>query len=280
MRILMTGARGQLGHELARGLTGDTLILADHLAYDLTEPAVGHKIAEQRPDVIIHAAAFTNVDGCERDPNTAFQVNARGTRRVAEGAARTGARLVYVSTDYVFDGGQTRPYVETDPVHPLNMYGWSKLLGEQEAQDACPDALIVRTSWLYGVHGKNFVKTILQLAANQSEIRVVNDQRGSPTYARHLAGMIGELIRRNVCGVIHVGGEGACSWYDFATAILQEAGSQCRVVPISTAESGRLAKRPGYSALSTALLKRYGLELPPWREGLKQFFVDQKEQES
>lgn len=285
MRMLVTGAQGQLGRELEQVLIGEDLILADHADYDLRDRSIGQKIAKQYPHIIIHAAAFTNVDGCERDPLTAFQVNACGTRRVAQGAASIGARLVYISTDYVFDGMQTSPYTETDQVHPLNMYGWSKLLGEQEAQEACPDALIVRTSWLYGVHGKNFVKTILQLSARQPEISVVNDQQGSPTYARHLAEVIRELIRRDVRGVVHVGGEGACSWYDFAVAILQEAGSHCCVLPISTADSGRPAKRPGYSVLSTVLLRQYGVTLPPWRDGLKQFFVDrsatdQKEQES
>jgi len=274
MRILVTGARGQLGRELQQVLQGEEVIAADQPEYELTDSKLGEKIAAQRPDLVIHAAAYTNVDGCERDPDFAFRVNVEGTRRVAEGTAKAGARLVCLSTDYVFDGKKTEPYTEQDPVNPLNVYGRSKLMGEQEALKVCPKALIVRTSWLYGVHGKNFVKTILHLAATKPEIRVVNDQRGSPTYARDLAGVIVELIRRDMRGVVHAGGEGACSWYEFAEAILQEARSPCRVIPISTAASGRLARRPAYSALSTALLRQHGLRLPPWQDGLHRFMAE------
>ncbi len=274
MRIVLTGANGQLGYELQRVLSGADLILADQPDFELTDPAVGEKIAAQRPEVVIHAGSYTDVDGCERDPDTAFQVNAQGTRRVAEGAVKAGARLVYISTDYVFDGKKDDPYTESDPVNPLNIYGKSKLMGEREALATCPNTLILRTSWLYGLHGKNFVKTILQLAATWPEISVVDDQRGSPTYARDLAQVIVELVRREVVGLVHVGGEGEASWYEFARAILQEAQSGCRVLPISTATSGRLAPRPRYSVLSTALLGRYGLHLSLWRDGLRQFFVE------
>jgi dTDP-4-dehydrorhamnose reductase len=275
MRILVTGANGQLGYELLRALTGEDVIAANQPDYELTDPQVADKIAATRPDLVIHTAGYTDVDGCERDPETAFTVNAHGTRRVAEGAAKANARLIYISTDYVFDGKKTEPYTERDPVNPLNVYGRSKLAGEEEAVKGCRRTLVLRTSWLYGVHGKNFVKTILSLAVAQPEVRVVEDQRGSPTYARHLAQVIAGLIRSDVTGVVHAGGEGECSWYEFAKAILQEAGLGCRVVPISTAESGRLALRPPYSALSTAILHQHGLSLPPWREGVRQFLVDQ-----
>ena len=274
MRILLTGASGQLGREMQRALAGEDVIPANRPDYELTDPALSAKIAATHPDLVIHAAGFSDVDGCEQDPETAFQVNAQATSRVAEGAVRAGARLVYISTDYVFDGKKGEPYTEGDPVGPLNVYGCSKLMGEQEALKTCPRAIIVRTSWLYGVHGKNFVKTILSLAVTQPEVRVVEDQRGSPTYARHLAQVVAGLIRSDVTGVIHAGGEGECSRYEFAKAILQEAGLGCRVVPISTAESGRLARRPPYTALSTAFLHQHGLNLPPWREGVRQFLVD------
>jgi len=274
MRILVTGARGQLGQELQQVLQGEEVIAADQPEYELTDSKLGEQIAAQRPDLVIHAAAYTDVDGCERDPDLAFRVNVEGTRRVAEGTTKAGARLLCLSTDYVFDGKKTEPYTEQDPVNPLNVYGRSKLMGEKEALKVCPKALIVRTSWLYGMHGKNFVKTILCLAATQPEIKVVNDQRGSPTYARDLAGVIVELIGRDRRGVVHAGGEGACTWYEFACAITQEAGYSCRVVPISTAESGRLAVRPAYSVLSTALLRRYGLRLPPWQDGLHRFMAE------
>src|SRR5437867_2695492 len=277
MRILVTGAKGQLGQELQRVLTGEDVIAADRPDYELTDPKLGDEIASTRPNLVIHTAGYTDVDGCERDPEIAFAVNAQGTRRVAEGAAEANARLIYISTDYVFDGKKTEPYTERDPVNPLNVYGRSKIAGEEEAVKGCRRTLVLRTSWLYGVHGKNFVKTILSLAGTQPELRVVEDQRGSPTYARHLAQVIAGLIRLDVTGVIHAGGEGECSRYEFAKAILQEAGLRCRVVPISTAESGRLAWRPPYSALSTALLHLHVLSLPPRREGVRQFLADRAE---
>jgi dTDP-4-dehydrorhamnose reductase len=275
MRFLVIGAKGQLGRELQRILRGEDVIAADRPEYALTDPMLGEKIAAQRPDLVIHTAAYTDVDGCEQDPETAFTVNAQGTRRVAEGTAKANARLIYLSTDYVFDGKKTEPYTERDPVNPLSVYGRSKLAGEEEAVKGCHRTLVLRTSWLYSVHGKNFVKTILQLAATQPEVRVVEDQRGSPTYARHLAQVIAGLIRTDVTGVIHAGGEGECSRYELAQAIIQEGGLECRVVPISTAESGRLAWRPPYSVLSTAFLHQHGLSLPPWREGVRQFLADQ-----
>src|SRR2546428_9113290 len=274
MRILLTGANGQLGYELQRVLTGEDVIAADRPDYELTDPKLGDKIASIRPNQVVHTAGYTDVDGCERDPDTAFEVNAKGTRRVAEGAAKANARLIYISTDFVFDGKKTEPYTERDPVNPLNVYGRSKLAGEEEAVKGCRRTLVLRTSWLYGVHGKNFVKTILSLAVTQPEVRVVEDQRGSPTYARHLAQVIAGLIRSDVTGVIHAGGEGECSRYEFANAILQEAGLGCRVMPILPAESGRPALRPPYSALSTAFLHQHGLSLPPWREGVRQFLMD------
>ena len=273
MRILLTGANGQLGQELQRVLCSEDVIPTCRPDYDLMHPGLGDKLIAQRPDVVIHAASYTDVDGCERDPDRALRVNVEGTRRVAEGVARATARLVYISTDYVFDGKKAEPYTERDPVNPLNVYGRTKWMGEQEALAACPEALVVRTSWLYGLHGKNFVKTILQLAATQQEIRVVNDQRGSPTYARDLAEVIAKLIQRHVSGVVHAGGAGECTWYDFAKAILHEAGSRCRVVPISSAEAGRLAVRPYYSVLSNARLSQYGLALPPWQDGLTRFMA-------
>src|SRR2546427_3573485 len=274
MRILLTGANGQLGYELQRVLSDEDLVLADRPDYELTDPKLLDEIASTRPNLVIHTAGYTDVDGCERNPEIAFAVNAQGTRRVAEGAAKANARLIYISTDYVFDGKKTEPYTERDPVNPLNVYGRSKLAGEEEAVKGCRRSLVLRTSWLYGVHGKNFVKTVLSLAVTQPEVRVVEDQRGSPTYALHLAQVIAGLIRSDVTGVIHAGGEGECSRYEFAKAILQEAGLQCRVVPISTAESGRLAVRPSYSVLSTALLRQHRLSLLPWRTGLQRFVAD------
>jgi len=255
-------------------LNREEVISADQPEFELTDPTLPVRIADLAPEAIIHAASLTDVDACERDPAEAFRVNAQGTHRVADAAAKVGARLVYLSTDYVFDGAKAEPYTESDPVNPLNAYGRSKLMGEQAVLAACPTALIVRTSWLYGVHGKNFVKTILALAARQSEMQVVNDQRGSPTYARELASVIGDLLRQKVQGIVHAGGEGECTRYEFAQAILDAAQIRCRNVPITTPESCRLAPRPAYSVLSTARLQSYGLRLSPWRVGLKQFLQE------
>src|SRR5438445_6323576 len=203
MRILVTGAKGQLGQELQRVLRVEEVIAANQPEYELTDPMLGENIAAQRPDLVIHTAAYTDVDGCERNPESAFAVNAQGTRRVAEGAAKANARLIYLSTDFVFDGKKTEPYTERDPVNPLNVYGRSKLAGEEEAVKGCHRTLVLRTSWLYGVHGKNFVKIILSLAGTQPEIRVVEDQRGSPKYALQLAHVIAGLIRSDVTVLIN-----------------------------------------------------------------------------
>jgi dTDP-4-dehydrorhamnose reductase len=274
MRVLLTGAYGQLGSELQQVLSHDELIRADLPEFDLSDSTITRKVIEQGPEVIIHAGANTDVDGCERDPDGAFRVNTEGTRRVAEAAAQLGAILVYLSTDYVFDGTKHEPYEEGDPTSPVNAYGRSKLMGEREVLGCGAQALIVRTSWLYGRYGKNFVKTILGLAARQEEVRVVDDQRGSPTYARELAAVIVALLHQGARGIIHAGGEGACSWYEFAGAIVEEAQIRCRVTPIATAEAGRLALRPPYSVLSTIRLHDYGIHLSPWRVALKRFLHD------
>jgi dTDP-4-dehydrorhamnose reductase len=271
MRILITGANGQLGWELQRALSTHDLILADQPEFELTDPHVTRKIISLQPEVCVHAAAYTDVDGCEREPQRAVHVNADGAARVADAAAQVGAYLVYVSTDYVFDGKKTEPYTETDVPNPVNAYGRSKLLGEQAVLSRCPGSLIIRTSWLYGRHGRNFVKTILDLARSRGELRVVSDQYGSPTYARELAGVIAQLVQQRHHGVLHTGGAGSCSWYEFAAAILEEAKIPCRNIPISTAESDRLAKRPPYSVLSSARLNSYGLALSGWQEALKDF---------
>ena len=271
MRILITGANGQLGRELQRALSSHDLILADQPEFELTDPQMTGKIISLQPEVCVHAAAYTDVDGCERDPQRAVQVNADGAALVAEAAAQIGAYLVYVSTDYVFDGKKTEPYTETDVPNPINAYGRSKWLGEQVILSRCAGALIIRTSWLYGRHGRNFVKTILDVAKIRGEVRVVSDQYGSPTYARELAGVIGQLVQQRHHGVLHAGGTGSCSWYEFAAAILDEAKIPCRNIPISTAESGREAKRPPYSVLSSARLNSYGLSLSGWQEALKHF---------
>jgi dTDP-4-dehydrorhamnose reductase len=271
MRILVTGADGQLGVELVRALAAHGELIPSTLAdLDITHPRSADKVAALRPEWVVHAAAATDVDGCEREPEHAMAVNAEGTRRVAEGCRRAGAGLVYLSTDYVFDGGKGSPYAEWDHPAPLNVYGRSKLEGEQATRNVAPHWTIVRTAWLYGIHGRNFVKTILAQIAAKEPLRVVKDQVGSPTYAGDLAEAIALLLSRGRRGVYHVTNGGSCSWYEFAQEILRLAGhDSSTVTPITSAELDRPARRPAYSVLENAAWNAAGFPpLRPWREAL------------
>ncbi len=271
MRIVITGAQGQLGTELRQVLRGHQLTALDLPDFDLTNPDCGGTIVAAAPEVVIHAGAHTDVDGAERNPALAMAVNADGTERVARAAAQVGARLIYISTDYVFDGEGTRPYVETDRTNPVSTYGASKCAGEQRAMACCENVLVIRTAWLYGLQGKNFVKTMLQLAAERPCLKVVADQRGCPTFAEDLAGMIGRLVTHPVRGVLHVTNEGHCTWHEFATEIVRLSGYRVPVEPITTADMPRPAKRPAYSVLSAERLHHLGLRMPSWQDGLQRF---------
>ncbi|MGH7146393.1 MAG: dTDP-4-dehydrorhamnose reductase [Nitrospiraceae bacterium] len=271
MRILITGASGQLGCELKEVFKAEQLMLADMPEFDVTKAGVEERVAAARPDVIIHAAAYTDVDGAEQDPERTMALNADGTERVAKAAAKTGARFVYLSTDYVFDGRKSTPYLETDEPNPLNAYGRSKLEGERRALMSCPNTLVVRTAWLYGAHGKNFVKTIMKLALEQQELRIVADQRGCPTYARDLALVIKQMLRTDLKGIVHAVGAGDCTWYEFACEIVSLMGSPARVHPITTAESKRKARRPSYAVLANTVLAKNGIDLPNWKDALGRF---------
>jgi dTDP-4-dehydrorhamnose reductase len=255
-RILITGAGGQLGSALREAFSADDVVALDHEEWDITLPAPASLAV---PDLALHAAAWTDVDGAEDDPQGAAAVNVGGTANVAE----LGAPLVYFSSDYVFDGRKREPYVESDAANPQSAYGRSKLHGEAAAGE---DAWVVRTSWLFGPTGKNFLRTMLRLAEERDEVRVVADQRGSPTYTRHLAFAVDDLVSRDR-GVWHLAAEGECTWAGFAEAIFEEAGVRCRVVPVTTSELARPAPRPAYSVLRS---ERPGaLTLPHWREGLR-----------
>ena len=270
MRILITGANGQLGCDLQRTLASHELVLMDLPAFDLTKPSCEEQVASAQPDVVIHAAAYTDVDGAERQPDLAMAVNAQGTEWVARGTTRAKARLIYISTDYVFDGAKRTPYLENDPPNPLSAYGKSKLEGERQALAYCPNALVVRTSWLYGSHGKNFVKTMMRLAMEQPELRVVADQRGCPTNAVDLAQTLAQMLRVDIRGIVHATGTGDCTWYELASAIVSAMGRQTLIHPITTAEAGRRAARPSYSVLANCVLKQSGITLPHWRDPLVQ----------
>jgi len=231
------------------------------------------KIEKLRPEIVIHIAAYTDVDGCELNRGKAFAVNAEGTRHVALAASKCHAKMVYLSTDYVFDGEKKEPYLENDPPHPLNVYGDSKLKGEQYVQEWVKDSLIIRTQWLYGPFGKNFVDSILRQAREKDALSIVNDQIGSPTYTADLAKAISALIQFDARGIFHVANSDLCTWYTFGRAILKLSGvNRVRVVPISSKELARPAARPSYSVLNCKKLeKETGLTMRPWSEALKDY---------
>lgn len=265
MRVLITGAGGGVGSELVAAFSADErheVIGVDHHALDVADrDAVLAAVTSTRPDAVIHPAAWTAVDACESDPDRAFLVNALGTRHLVEGARRVGAPVCYVSTDYVFDGTKETPYVEWDEPTPRSVYGASKLAGERELDSG---STIVRTSYVCGFNGANMVKTILRLAAEYDTLSFVDDQRGHPTFAADLAGMIKRLVVERRPGTFHVTNQGAVSWYEFAREVLSAAGSDPdRVKPVTTAElqPPRPAPRPSNSVLDNAALRLSGVPL-------------------
>jgi dTDP-4-dehydrorhamnose reductase len=255
---------------------GHDIIPAARPRFDLLdERSVRYAIEAARPDLVVHCAAYTDVDGCERDPLTAFRTNALGTRYVALAARDAGADLVVVSTDYVFDGTKGEPYVEWDEPRPLSVYGRSKLAGEREALGLHDRCYVVRTSWVYGPRGRNFVKTMLRLAGERAELTVVDDERGGPTFAADLAQAIARLVERRVYGVYHFSNGGSCSRYELARRAIERAGLTAAVRPISSAEFLRQhplpAKRPSNSSLANIAGASVGVELPPWEKALDRF---------
>ena len=255
-RVLITGSAGQLGHALAAAFATDELTGVDLGEWNVAEPAPAWLEA---PDLVLHAAAWTDVDGAEADPNGAERANIDGTRNVA----RLGAPLVYYSSDYVFSGRKREPYLESDAAGPASVYGRTKLEGEQAAG---AEAWIVRSSWLFGATGHNFLRTMLRLGAEREEVAVVDDQRGCPTYVGHLAAATLEIVELPF-GTYHVAADGDCTWKEFTEAIFEEAGLSCRVRAITTAELNRSAPRPAYSVLRSE--KPETPRLPHWRQGLR-----------
>jgi dTDP-4-dehydrorhamnose reductase len=249
----------------------------------LDQAQVEQLMAEYRPQLVIHAAAYTNVDQAEAEPALAIQVNADGAAHVAAAARTCGARFVYLSTDYVFDGLQTIPYTETDRPQPLGAYGISKLSGEQRIQEVFADAapaepgyLIVRTAWLYGKHGKNFVATVLRLAREHGSLRIVHDQTGAPTYTRDLARGILALCAHPTTGIYHFTNDGVCTWYEFAQTILEFAGlTSIPIQPMTTQELQRPAPRPKFSVLDLAKFAKLTGQRPRhWKQGLQEYFAE------
>jgi dTDP-4-dehydrorhamnose reductase len=269
--ILVVGANGMLGHDLMDNLAGDIrgVDLGD---IDITSlESVRRVLLTLKPGAIINAAAYTDVDGCESNRETAMGVNGIGVGNLSAVAAEIGARLVQISTDYVFDGSKGTPYLEEDQPNPLSEYGRSKLAGEINAGKVASH-LIVRTQWLYGTHGKNFVETMLRLAGERDEVSVVDDQVGSPTWTVDLSLAVRALLEKGCSGTYHAANAGFCTWNEFAQAIFAEAGLNIKVHPISTRELGRPAPRPLYSTLDCAKLARdAGFRLPPWRDALRKY---------
>lgn len=255
--LVLTGADGQLGAALQEEFGDENVAALTRTKWDVTLPPPK---GLPEADVVLHAAAWTDVDGAEADPQAAAAVNVGGTHHVAE----LGVPLVLFSTDYVFDGGKREPYLESDAPNPLSVYGRTKLQAEAAAGQ---DAWIVRTSWLYGWTSTNFVRTMLKLGAERDEVAVVDDQRGSPTYVGHLAAAVRELLDLPR-GLWHIAARGDCTWAELAEAIFEEAGLDCRVRRITTAELGRPAPRPAYSVLASE--RESAPRLPHWREGLRE----------
>lgn len=277
MRVLITGGNGQLGTALVNNLNAHWNVIAlGKSQLDVTDHSqVENIVLNLMPDVIINTAAFTLVDQCEYEKKKAFEVNSLGAFHVAKEAKKIGAKLVYISTDYVFSGDKLTPYVEEDVPNPKNVYGLSKWIGEKLVQSTIEEAYIIRTSWLYGSSGNNFVKTMLKLAENKEDINVVNDQVGSPTNSKDLAEVILHLIGKPY-GIYHVSNSGSCTWYTFAKHILTIAGFDPNAVKPTTTEAfGAPALRPTYSVLDHKALERENIKCPRhWKDAVNEFLSE------
>ena len=274
--ILVVGGNGMLGTDLVELLGRDSSIRtasADIGEIDVTSAAsVGRCFDEIKPDAIVNCAAFTNVDACETQEPAAYAVNALGPELLAKACRTRAIRMLHISTDYVFDGDKRSPYLPDDQPAPTSAYGRTKLAGERAVAANCPNHLIVRTAWLYGAHGKNFVHTMLRLATEKPELRVVSDQVGSPTFTGDLAKLLAKLARTYATGVTHATNSGSCSWHEFAREIVRGAGLATPVVPITSAEYPTPAKRPAYSVLDCARTEQLaGVKIRHWREALADF---------
>jgi dTDP-4-dehydrorhamnose reductase len=271
MRIAITGSRGQLGQALQKVLAAEELMPIDLPEHDITElVAITREVEAFRPDLIIHSAAMTDVDGCEREPTLAYRVNVLGTRNMAVAAQQSGAALVYISTDYVFDGTSQEPYWEYDAVNPLSVYARTKWLGEQVMRDLLDRYYVVRIAWLYGDGPRNFVKTVLRLADERGAIQMVTDEIGSPTYAHDVARAVSELVKLPAYGIYHLPNAGTCSRYEWAQEILRLAGrSDVELIP--TQNYTRVARVPKHSSLRNFCGAELGIVMRSWQDALRDY---------
>ena len=271
MRIAITGSKGQLGTALQQVLRSHELLLVDLPEYDIADlQSVLRSVGGFRPRVVIHAAAITDVDGCERDPESAYRVNVLGTRNITVAAQGVGAAVLYVSTDYVFDGARGEPYWEYDEAHPLSVYGRTKWVGEQLVRNLCTRHYVVRTAWLYGSGTRNFVQAVLRLAREQRRLHMVTDEVGSPTYAADLACAIAQVIRQPAYGNYHLPNAGACSRFDWAREILSLTG-QTAVELVPAENYQRAARVPKRVELRNFAGSELGIVMRPWREALRAY---------
>lgn len=275
-RILITGAGGQLGSELQTLWTSDgahDYIFLGRQELDLSDmSSIVPTLREFNPDYILHTAAYTSVDKAEEEVELADRINHLATKEIARYAGNNNIKLIYISTDYVFSGEQSSPLKEEAPTGPINMYGKTKLLGEISVLKENSQAIVIRTSWVYSVYGKNFVKTMVRLMNEKTEISVVDDQYGAPTYARDLALVLTRIVHSEAWhpGVYHYCNEGRTSWFEFAQAIKESANLSCQIIPVSSEIFPTLAQRPTFSLLDTSKIKKtFGVEIPNWKESLK-----------
>ncbi len=278
MKAIVLGASGLLGKALMREWVGDEVVGLSSHDVDIRDADHVQAVLEKtRPVWIVLAAAYTNVDDCESHPELALAVNRAGPVNVAQAAKHIGAKLLFISSDYVFDGKKTSPYEAGDARNPQSVYGRSKAEAEVRLLELLPQCCIARTSWLFGTGGKCFPGTILKLAATRPALDVVDDQRGCPTYSVDLSRAIIGLCRNHVSGIVHVTNTGDCSWFEFAREIVQRAGLPTQVRPVSSQQMARPAPRPAYSVLSSKSLQRYGITLPTWQDALQRYLQERKD---
>lgn len=273
-KVLITGAKGQLGVDFVKGLSEeyDTIELAKEELNIINLDKTINIVREIKPNIVINAAAYTNVDKAEKEVDLAYQINALGARNLAVACLETQSKLVHISTDFVFDGERNEPYIEFDKTNPLSTYGKSKLAGEELIKEIHPKHFIFRTSWLYGKNGNNFIKTMLRLAKEKKTLKIVNDQKGTPTYTKDLVEAIKKVMETDAYGIYHTSNEGECTWYEFAKHIFEILKIDIAILPITTKELNRLAKRPAYSVMRNYMLDLgFNYKMRNWKSSLKSF---------